>query len=68
MKTKALSLGALAACAALALTACAGNTVSEKDIKAGKLEGRGPITYVQGKDNSGKLAPMLEDWNKAHPK
>ena len=68
MKTKALSLGALAACAALALTACGGNTVSEEDIKSGKIEGRGPITYVQGKDNSGKLAPMLEDWNKAHPK
>jgi multiple sugar transport system substrate-binding protein len=28
---------------------------------------RGPITYVQGKDNSDVVRPMLERWNAAHP-
>ncbi|MHA7293145.1 ABC transporter substrate-binding protein [Arthrobacter sp. HLT1-21] len=31
------------------------------------LEGRGPITYVQGKDNSNIVAPMIEKWNADHP-
>ncbi len=28
---------------------------------------RGPITYVQGKDNSGVARPMIDRWNAAHP-
>jgi multiple sugar transport system substrate-binding protein len=31
------------------------------------LTARGPITYVQGKDNSDVVRPMLERWNAAHP-
>ncbi|MEC5179135.1 ABC transporter substrate-binding protein [Arthrobacter sp. CG_A4] len=31
------------------------------------LEGRGPITYVQGKDNSNVVRPLIEKWNAAHP-
>ncbi len=34
---------------------------------AGALEGRGPFTYVQGKDNSGKMPQLLDKWNKDHP-
>ena len=32
------------------------------------LDSRGPITYVQGKDNSGLVQPLIDDWNKDHPK
>jgi trehalose/maltose transport system substrate-binding protein len=28
---------------------------------------RGPITYVQGKDNTNAIRPLLEKWNAAHP-
>jgi multiple sugar transport system substrate-binding protein len=28
---------------------------------------RGPITYVQGKDNTNAIRPLLEKWNTAHP-
>jgi trehalose/maltose transport system substrate-binding protein len=28
---------------------------------------RGPITYVQGKDNSNVVRPLLDKWNSAHP-
>ena len=32
------------------------------------FEGTGPITWVQGKDNSGgKVQARLDEWNKAHP-
>jgi multiple sugar transport system substrate-binding protein len=28
---------------------------------------RGPITYVQGKDNTNTIRPLLDRWNKDHP-
>ena len=31
------------------------------------LDSKGPITYVQGKDNSNVVRPLIEKWNKAHP-
>jgi len=31
------------------------------------LDSRGPITYVQGKDNSGIVQPLIDEWNKQHP-
>ncbi|CAA9393341.1 MAG: Maltodextrin ABC transporter, substrate-binding protein MdxE [uncultured Nocardioides sp.] len=31
------------------------------------LDSRGPITYVQGKDNSGVWPPLIEKWNADHP-
>ena len=32
------------------------------------FEGTGPITWVQGKDNSGgKVQARIDEWNKAHP-
>ena len=34
---------------------------------ANGVDGRGPITYVQGKDNSNVVAPLVEKWNAAHP-
>ena len=31
------------------------------------LGSRGPITYVQGKDNSGIAQPLVDKWNADHP-
>jgi len=31
------------------------------------LDSRGPITYVQGKDNTGVVAELLAKWNSEHP-
>ncbi|NJC72308.1 ABC transporter substrate-binding protein [Planosporangium thailandense] len=28
---------------------------------------RGPITYVQGKDNNNVIRPLIDQWNAAHP-
>ncbi len=59
---------------ALTLSACGGGGTSGGaaggagggDAAQG-LEGRGPITYVQGKDNSNVVRPLIEKWNAAHP-
>ena len=57
---------------ALTLSACGGGgggTTSGGggDAASQGLDGRGPITYVQGKDNSNVVRPLIEKWNAAHP-
>jgi multiple sugar transport system substrate-binding protein len=72
MKTpKYLLPVATAGVLALALSACGGGGGTTGgggggDAEQG-LDGRGPITYVQGKDNSNVVRPLVEKWNAAHP-
>ena len=69
MKTpKFLLPVATAGVLALTLSACGGGggTTAGADAEQG-LDGRGPITYVQGKDNSNVVRPLIEKWNAAHP-
>jgi multiple sugar transport system substrate-binding protein len=71
MKTpKFLLPVATAGVLALALSACGGGGGTTggggTDAEA-NLDGRGPITYVQGKDNSNVVRPLIEKWNAAHP-
>jgi multiple sugar transport system substrate-binding protein len=72
MKTpKFLLPVATAGVLALTLSACGGGgggggTAGGGDAEAG-LDGRGPITYVQGKDNSNVVRPLVAKWNAAHP-
>ena len=59
--------------AALALAAGMGACSSSSDKTSsggggGGLTGRGPITFVSGKDTSGVYAQQLAKWNKDHPK
>jgi multiple sugar transport system substrate-binding protein len=72
-----MSLKRIAGVAALVLTvaplaACGGDdegstgTGDNPAFEEG-LDSRGPITYVQGKDNSGILKPLIEKWNAEHP-
>jgi len=61
-----LTAGALAA--ALVLSACGGGDDGGDAGGSGKLEGRGPITYVQGKDTSGGFVQKtIDKWNADHP-
>ena len=55
---------------ALVLSACSSSTTSSSSSgpAASGLDGRGPITYVQGKDNANVVLPMVAKWNAAHPK
>ena len=70
MKTpKFLLPVAAAGVLALTLSACGGgggSTTAGADAEQG-LDSRGPITYVQGKDNSNVVRPLIEKWNAAHP-
>ncbi len=72
MKTpKFLLPVATAGVLALTLSACGGGDSSGGGAAGGDaaqgLEGRGPITYVQGKDNSNVVRPLIEKWNAEHP-
>jgi multiple sugar transport system substrate-binding protein len=72
LKTPKFLLPAAAAgVLALTLSACGGGGSTTGgggggDAEQG-LDGRGPITYVQGKDNSNVVRPLIEKWNADHP-
>ncbi|WP_245885499.1 ABC transporter substrate-binding protein [Kineococcus rhizosphaerae] len=59
---------ALAATGVLFLGACGGGNDSGGNSDAAKSgNDTGPITYVQGKDNSNIVQPAIDKWNAAHP-
>lgn len=62
---------AFAGAVALTLAACTGGSTtgggSGGGDAANSLDGRGPITYVQGKDNSNVVLSLVAKWNTAHP-
>jgi multiple sugar transport system substrate-binding protein len=66
---KKLAPVALLGAAALLLAACSSSTTSggAGGPAASDLTARGPITYVQGKDNSNVVRPLVARWNAAHP-
>src|SRR5919107_833484 len=73
MKTRRFLLpAATAGILALTLSACGGGGGGTTGGGGGgdaaaNLDGRGPITYVQGKDNNNVVRPFIEKWNAAHP-
>ncbi|BCW53137.1 ABC transporter substrate-binding protein [Arthrobacter sp. StoSoilB19] len=73
MKTPRFLLpAATAGILALTLSACGGGggggtTGGGGSDADANLDGRGPITYVQGKDNNNVVRPFIEKWNAAHP-
>jgi multiple sugar transport system substrate-binding protein len=70
-RSKKLAPVAVLGAIALALTACSSSTTTTTTTASGPaasgLAGRGPITYVQGKDNSNVVKPLVATWNAAHP-
>lgn len=72
MRKKIVPL-AMASALALSLAACGGGGSSsggggqQNSDAAANMEGRGPITYVQGKDTPGIVPGMVKRWNEAHP-
>lgn len=53
--------------AVLLITSACGGGGGSDDPAAQNVDARGPITYVQGKDNSNVIRPTIEKWNKLHP-
>ena len=69
-RSKTLAPVALLGALALVLTGCSSSsttTTAASGPAASGLTGRGPITYVQGKDNSNVVKPLVATWNAAHP-
>src|SRR5689334_21846745 len=70
MKAARLSVVAGVALVGLALAGCTGGGSGGNggggDANSG-LDSKGPITYVQGKDNSNVVRPLVDKWNAAHP-
>jgi multiple sugar transport system substrate-binding protein len=60
---------AAAVSAALLAAACgsSGTPVPGDSGAAPKLEGRGDITFVTGKDTSNNMQKLVAEWNSAHP-
>ena len=65
MRASRLVLVAGIAAAGLALAACSSGGSGGG---SGDTSGRGPITYVQGKDNNNIVRPLIDKWNADHPK
>ena len=66
MATKRGKLWLVGAVVALVLTACGGPDEGGGG-GGGDAQGTGPITFVAGKDTSGKYPKVIEKWNAAHP-
>lgn len=64
MKKTTIALAAMSGLVAIVLAGCAGGS---SDAGSEAVNGRGPITYVQGKDNNAVLAGIIDGWNNEHP-
>jgi multiple sugar transport system substrate-binding protein len=49
------------------LVAACGSSSGGGSGSSGASAGRGPITFVTGKDNSGLMPYIAAQWNAAHP-
>jgi multiple sugar transport system substrate-binding protein len=59
---------ALLAVAAVVLAGCGDSGGSgDSDTQSGALEGRGPIKFATGKDTSGNMQKLVDEWNDKHP-
>jgi multiple sugar transport system substrate-binding protein len=68
MKKASLSVFAGISVIAMALTGCSsGGGAPDTAAAEASMSARGPITYVQGKDNSNVVRPLIDKWNAAHP-
>ena len=65
-KNRLAVVAASVALVATSATACR-SSKSTGGSTGGGSNARGPITFVQGKDNGDLLAPMVAAWNAAHP-
>ncbi len=57
---------ALLAVAAVVLAGC-GDSGSTSSSGAQAIEGRGPIKFATGKDTSGNMQKLVDQWNAKHP-
>lgn len=66
MRHKRILTTALAVSTLVGVAACGGGDDGSADTSV-SLEGTGPITLVQGKDTSGFVQEVLDEWNEMNP-
>lgn len=66
MRRKAMAV-AVAATTFFGLAACGGGGGGSSSTGSTAISGTGPITLAQGKDTSGFVQGVLDQWNKDHP-
>jgi multiple sugar transport system substrate-binding protein len=66
-RTRLLTVSAVLAVGALVMAGCGGGGGGGGGSANQGLTGRGPITYVAGKDNNNVNRPIIQKWNAAHP-
>src|SRR6476469_4018920 len=57
---------ALLAVAAMVLAGCGDSGSDSSGGQSGALEGRGPIKFATGKDTSGNMQKLVDEWNTKH--
>lgn len=65
--TRAVRRAAVFVTAASLVTLTACSSDSGGDAQSENLDGRGPITFAMGKNDTDKLLPIIDKWNAAHP-
>jgi multiple sugar transport system substrate-binding protein len=66
MRSKGVAATASIVGAVMLIAACGSGSSGSDAAKSG-ADARGPITFVTGKDNSGTLPYIADEWNKTHP-
>ncbi|WP_293951347.1 ABC transporter substrate-binding protein [uncultured Corynebacterium sp.] len=65
------SLAATTLIAAIALAGCSSDssdeTTTDTTAATGDEEGRGPITFAMGKNDTDKIIPVIDKWNEENP-
>jgi multiple sugar transport system substrate-binding protein len=67
MRFKGIAPAVCLVSTAMIVAACGGGGGGSGDAAKQGANARGPITFVTGKDNSGTLPFIADEWNKAHP-
>ena len=61
------TLFAVTAASALVLAGCSSDGDKSAKNTGGNEDSRGPITFAMGKNDTDKITPIIEKWNKEHP-
>jgi multiple sugar transport system substrate-binding protein len=67
-RTVRLTALAIASAAAVMLTGCSGSNGGSGSGSGSASDGHGPITFASGKDLTGSMPALIDQWNSKHPK
>ncbi|MDN6706615.1 ABC transporter substrate-binding protein [Corynebacterium glyciniphilum] len=65
--SKKILAGVSAVGLSAALVSCSSDDGGDGDNGGGGTDGRGPITFAMGKNDTGKLRPIIDKWNEENP-